>query len=43
MANDTKKIKLPREVVTELLNKAKDTSTIAKLSPSKPQKFVDVN
>lgn len=43
MTNDTKKIKLPREVVTELLNKAKDTSTIAKLSPSKPQKFVDVN
>lgn len=43
MANDTKKIKLPREVVTELLNKAKDTSTIAKLSPSKPQKFVDIN
>lgn len=43
MANDTKKIKLPREFVTELLNKAKDTSTIAKLSPSKPQKFVDIN
>lgn len=43
MANDTKKIKLPREVVTELLNKAKDTSTIAKLSPSKPQKFVDID
>lgn len=43
MANDTSKVKLPREVVTELLNKAKDTSTIAKLSPIKPQKFVDVD
>jgi hypothetical protein len=39
MAYDTSKVKLPGTVVTELLNKAKDTSTIATLSPSVPQKF----
>ncbi len=41
MANDTRKIKLPGEAVTVLLNKVKDTSTIAALSPSAPQKFSD--
>nr|WP_314638670.1 phage major capsid protein [uncultured Olsenella sp.] len=41
MANDTSKIKLPGEVVTTLLGKVKDTSTIAALSPSTPQKFSD--
>lgn len=41
MALDTSKIKLPREVVTEFINKAKDTSTIAQLSPSTPKSFVD--
>lgn len=41
MANDTSRIALPSSVVTEVLNKAKDTSTIATLSPSVPQKFAD--
>lgn len=41
MANDTSKITLPTSVVTELLNKVKDASTIAALSPSAPQKFAD--
>lgn len=41
MANDTSKIALPSSVITEVLNKAKDTSTIAALSPSVPQKFAD--
>lgn len=41
MANDTSKVTLPSEVVTTLLNKVKDTSTIAALSPSTPQKFDD--
>lgn len=41
MANDTSKVVLPKSVVTTLLNKAKDTSTIAALSPSVPQKFDD--
>ena len=34
MANDTSKVKLPHKVVTSIINKAKDTSTIAALSPS---------
>lgn len=37
----TNKVTLPREVITTLINKAKDTSTIAALSPSEPQKFND--
>lgn len=41
MANDTSKVTLPKGVVTTLLNKVKDTSTIAALSPSTPQKFAD--
>lgn len=41
MATDTSKILLPRSVVTTLLGKVKDTSTIATLSPSAPQKFAD--
>lgn len=41
MAADTSKIKLPSKAVTEILGKVKDTSTIAALSPSQPQKFVD--
>ena len=41
MANDTSKVVLPKSVVTTLLNKARDTSTIAALSPSTPQKFDD--
>lgn len=41
MANDTSKVVLPRSVVTTLLNKVRDTSTIAALSPSEPQKFDD--
>lgn len=41
MANDTSKVVLPRSVVTTLINKVRDTSTIAALSPSQPQKFDD--
>lgn len=41
MTNDTSKVTLPKSVVTTLLNKVKDTSTIAALSPSIPQKFAD--
>ena len=41
MANDTSKVVLPKETVTTLLNKVRDTSTIAALSPSEPQKFDD--
>ena len=41
MANDTSRIALPKSVITEVINKAKDTSTIAVLSPSVPQKFAD--
>ena len=41
MAANTSKVVLPREVVTTLINKVKDTSTIAALSPSVPQKFED--
>lgn len=39
MANDTSKIALPTSVVSTVLNKAKDASTIAALSPSHPVKF----
>lgn len=41
MPNDTTKVALPKEVVTSVINKVKDTSTIAALSPSEPQKFAD--
>ena len=41
MALDTTKVKLPLSVVTELINKAKDTSTIAALSPAQAVKFAD--
>ena len=41
MANDTSKVKLPHKVVTSIINKAKDTSTIAALSLSTPQTFSD--
>ncbi len=41
MANNTSKIALPQSVITEVLNKAKDTSTIATLSTSVPQKFAN--
>ncbi|MDO4428557.1 MAG: phage major capsid protein [Atopobiaceae bacterium] len=37
------KIKLPRSVVTEYINKAKDSSTIAALTPNVPQSFADVD
>ena len=40
-ANDTKKITLPSSVVSTIIGKVKDTSTIATLSPSTPQKFAD--
>lgn len=43
MPLDTSKVKIPRNVVTELLGKVKDASTIAALSPSTPQLFVDVD
>ncbi|OZG51729.1 head protein [Pseudoscardovia radai] len=41
MAMTTGKVKLPDEVVTAVINKAKDTSVIAALSPSTPQVFTD--
>lgn len=41
MALTTSKITLPREVVTEMVAKAKNGSTIAALSPSKPKLFAD--
>lgn len=41
MANDTSKVALPKSVVTTVIGKVKDTSTIAALSPSTPQKFAD--
>lgn len=41
MANDTSKVQLPLSVVTEVVNKAKDASTIAALCPSKPKLFAD--
>lgn len=41
MTMNTTKIKLPVSVATEITKKAKDTSTIAALSPSEPQLFLD--
>lgn len=41
MALDTSKVTLPRSVATEITKKAKDTSTIAALSPSTPQLFLN--
>ena len=43
MAMKTDQIKLPVSVATEIVNKAKDTSTIASLSPSTPQIFSDAD
>lgn len=43
MAMKTDQIKLPVSVATEIVNKAKDTSTIAFLSPSTPQIFSDAD
>lgn len=43
MALDTGKISLPRDVVTSVIGKVKDTSTIAALSPNQPQKFTDLD
>lgn len=43
MALETSKVKLPLSVVTTLINKAKDTSTIAALSTAQPVKFADQN
>lgn len=37
----TDKVVLPKEVSTVIAGKAKDTSTIAALSPAEPMKFVD--
>lgn len=37
------KVKLPRTVVTEYINKSVDSSTIAKLSNSTPQSFADAD
>ena len=41
MALETSKVLLPKEVSTVITKKAKDTSTIAALSPSEPQMFYD--
>jgi HK97 family phage major capsid protein len=41
MALTTNKITLPKTVASVIVNKAKDTSTIAALSPSSPQIFTD--
>ena len=41
MALDTGKILLPKEVSTVVSKRAKDTSTIAALSPSEPELFLD--
>lgn len=41
MALQTNKVLLPKEVATVITKKAKDTSTIAALSPSEPQLFLD--
>ena len=41
MALTSGKVKLPLGVTTTLLNKVRDTSVIAALSPSVPQKFAD--
>lgn len=40
-ANDTKKITLPSSVISTIIGKVKDTSTIATLSPNEPQKLAD--
>ena len=41
MALQTSNITLPRRVVVDVINKAKGISTIATLSPSQPQLFID--
>ena len=41
MAMTLEKLPLPRELATAVVNKAKDTSTIAALSPSSPMIFTD--
>ena len=41
MAMDTTRIKLPAEVTQAIINKVGNTSTIAALSPSTPQLFLD--
>lgn len=41
MALETSKVLLPKSVSTEITKRAKDTSTIAALSPSTPQLFLD--
>lgn len=41
MALQTDKVLLPKEVASIITKKAKDTSTIAALSPSEPQLFLD--
>lgn len=41
MAMDTSKIKLPAEVTQAIINKVGNTSTIAALSPSTPQLFLN--
>lgn len=41
MALTTPKLKIPTKSVLEIINNAKDTSTIATLSPAQPVSFVD--
>ncbi|MBT1173576.1 phage major capsid protein [Bifidobacterium sp. MA2] len=41
MALESSKVLLPKEVATVVTKRAKDTSTIAALSPSEPQLFID--
>lgn len=41
MVLSTDKVKLPHEVATFITKKAKDTSTIAALSPAEPQMFIN--
>lgn len=41
MPLNTTKIQLPKSVVTQLIGKVQDTSTIAALSPAQPQIFAD--
>ncbi|TCE57713.1 Phage major head [Bifidobacterium longum subsp. longum] len=41
MALDTSKVLLPKEAATVITKRSKDTSTIAALSPSEPQLFLD--
>ncbi|MCI1984079.1 MAG: phage major capsid protein [Bifidobacteriaceae bacterium] len=43
MALDSGKLTLPTSVATAIINKAKDTSTIATLSPSTPQIFANAD